>query len=573
MLSSLTVAKKLGLAFSSIVVVSLVGSAISLMSFRHQEQVNALNQHTYEVIETGGAMLINMVNMETGVRGYLVSGNENFLAPYRLGKENVDGALSRAKSLTTDNPVQQNRLIELQGLRSRIEDIDGELIRLRESVNTGASEQSLVSYFSAGHDKIIMDRYRETIRQFVEEEQALLSVRRDDLSASSRMTIFALLGSGAFIILLSMGVGYVLTRSISRALGGEPEDAKTVAQQIAAGNLCVLVPVKTDDDHSLMSSLGRMKDQLTVTVRGIQASGESIALAAGEIATGNTDLSERTEAQASSLEETASSLEELTATVRQNFESAKQANNLTINASQIAAKGGEAVGRVVDTMSDISESSAKVSEIIAVIEAIAFQTNILALNAAVESARAGEQGRGFAVVASEVRSLAQRSAAAAKDVKDLIKLSSERVARGTRLVVEAGEAIDDTVIAVRRVTDIMREITEASSEQTIGIEQVNQAVLQMDQMTQQNAALVEEVAAGAKTMAEQAIELRSAVSVFRLDQASEAAVSAHSAAGHREEQPMSSVHPMAGNSSARMRNEGQKKEDARRQEALDWELL
>lgn len=262
-----------------------------------------------------------------------------------------------------------------------------------------------------------------------------------------------------------------------------------------------------------------MKDQLTAIVQGIKRSSESIALAAGEIAQGNTDLSQRTEEQAASLEETASSMQQLTATVRQNADNAHQATVLAATASGIAQRGGEVVGHVVETMQGISASSNKVAEIIDVIEGIAFQTNILALNAAVEAARAGEQGRGFAVVAGEVRALAQRSATAAKEIKDLIGESVARVDAGSRLVGEAGNTISDVVESVKRVTDIMNEISSASEEQSTGIEQVNQAVTQMEQVTQQNAALVEEASAAAQSMARQAQSLREAVAVFKVDRA------------------------------------------------------
>jgi methyl-accepting chemotaxis protein len=238
-----------------------------------------------------------------------------------------------------------------------------------------------------------------------------------------------------------------------------------------------------------------------------------------KVASGNADLSQRTEEQASSLEETASSMEELTSTVKQNAENAKQANQLAASASEVAVKGGAVVSEVVGTMSSINESSKKIVDIISVIDGIAFQTNILALNAAVEAARAGEQGRGFAVVASEVRNLAQRSAAAAKEIKGLIGDSVDKVGAGTKLVDEAGKTMQEIVSSVKRVTDIMSEITAASQEQSSGIEQVNQAITQMDEVTQQNAALVEEAAAAAEAMQEQAQNLAHAVSVFRLDDA------------------------------------------------------
>jgi len=270
-------------------------------------------------------------------------------------------------------------------------------------------------------------------------------------------------------------------------------------------------------------TFGQLKDdsnetvaKLTEIVRQLRDATESINTAAKEIASGNTDLSQRTEEQASSLEETASSMEELTSTVKQNAENAKQANQLAIGASDVAVKGGSVVSQVVDTMSSINESSKKIVDIISVIDGIAFQTNILALNAAVEAARAGEQGRGFAVVATEVRNLAQRSAAAAKEIKTLIGDSVEKVGTGTKLVDEAGKTMEEIVSSVKRVTDIMSEITAASQEQSAGIEQVNQAITQMDEVTQQNAALVEEAAAAAESLEEQAQNLAGAVSVFKL---------------------------------------------------------
>ncbi len=259
-------------------------------------------------------------------------------------------------------------------------------------------------------------------------------------------------------------------------------------------------------------------DKLTEIVTQIKESTESINVASKEIAAGNTDLSSRTEEQASSLEETASSMEELTSTVKQNAENAKQANQLAAGASEVAVKGGDVVGQVVVTMSSINESSKKIVDIISVIDGIAFQTNILALNAAVEAARAGEQGRGFAVVATEVRTLAQRSAAAAKEIKELIGDSVEKVGAGTKLVDEAGTTMKEIVASVKRVTDIMAEITAASQEQSAGIEQVNTAITQMDEVTQQNAALVEQAAAAAESMEEQAGNLAQAVSIFKMSQ-------------------------------------------------------
>ncbi len=275
--------------------------------------------------------------------------------------------------------------------------------------------------------------------------------------------------------------------------------------------------LKTGDSTSLMASLEAMRARLTTIVHGIKTSAESISVAANEVAQGNVALSQRTEEQAASLEETAASMEELTSTVKHNTDNARQGSSLAVTASQTASTGGGVVRQVVGTMENITSSSSKVAEIISVIEGIAFQTNILALNAAVEAARAGEQGRGFAVVAGEVRTLAQRSAVAAKEIKGLIETSVSHVAAGSQLVAGAGATMDEIVRSVKRVSDIMGEIASASAEQSTGIEQVNVAVTQMDEVTQQNAASVEQATAAAQSMADQAESLRATVSIFRVD--------------------------------------------------------
>ncbi|MCO4891353.1 methyl-accepting chemotaxis protein [Cupriavidus sp. WGtm5] len=315
---------------------------------------------------------------------------------------------------------------------------------------------------------------------------------------------------------LSVLLGVVLARALSRQLGGEPAYAAAIAARIAEGDFSQPVATRAGDKGSLVFAMQQMQQQLSRMVRDFKASAESIGSASREIAAGNNDLSQRTEQQAASLEQTASSMEELTSTVRQNADNARQASGLAANASDTALRGGEVVGRVVQTMDEINDASKKIVDIIGVIEGIAFQTNILALNAAVEAARAGEQGRGFAVVAGEVRSLAQRSANAAKEIKGLIGDTVARVDNGSALVGQAGKTMDEIVQAVKRVTDIMGEISAASAEQSSGIEQVNQAVAQMDEVTQQNAALVEEAAAAAGALEEQAGHLQSAVSTFRL---------------------------------------------------------
>ena len=329
-----------------------------------------------------------------------------------------------------------------------------------------------------------------------------------------------MVGFGLIALLAGVGCSVWLARGIMQPLG----EAIFIAETVASGDLSKEFETERGGDFGrLLRGMGEMEDTLTDVVTRIKASTDSIVVASGQIAAGNQELSSRTEEQASSLEQTAASMEELTSTVKQNADNARQANQLAVSASEVAVRGGGVVSQVVDTMGSINSSSKKIVDIIGVIDGIAFQTNILALNAAVEAARAGEQGRGFAVVASEVRNLAQRSGAAAKEIKGLIDDSVDKVEAGSRQVAEAGRTMDEIVDSVKRVTDIMGEITAASQEQSTGIEQVNQAIAQMDQVTQQNAALVEEAAAAAQSMQEQAASLVASVSVFRLDAGSAAA--------------------------------------------------
>jgi len=318
----------------------------------------------------------------------------------------------------------------------------------------------------------------------------------------------------AFGVALAGLIGFLMIRAISRSLN----EALRLAESVAAGDLTQSIEVHSHDEiGQLLQALKNMNASLAAIVGQVRTGTETIAVASRQIASGNADLSSRTESQASSLEETASSMEELTSTVKQNAENARQANQLVVSTADVAARGGQVVGQVVDTMASIKDSSRKMADIIGVIDGIAFQTNILALNAAVEAARAGEQGRGFAVVASEVRNLAQRSAGAAKEIKTLIEDSVGKVDAGSELVDEAGKTMGEIVTSVKRVTDIMSEIAAASQEQSAGIEQVNQAVTQMDDVTQQNAALVEEASAAAESLQDQADKLAEAVSVFKLD--------------------------------------------------------
>ncbi|MEO6854270.1 MAG: methyl-accepting chemotaxis protein [Rhodoferax sp.] len=359
----------------------------------------------------------------------------------------------------------------------------------------------------------IQDQWAETIGHLVAIQDANVAAALTDNGLQHRQLVAA--AGGAFLLsfLLAAAAAWHISRGIVRPLG----EAVGIARRVAAGDLTAQIDgQRTDEVGQLLTSLRDMQSSLVRVVANVRLGSENVATASAEIAQGNDDLSARTEGQASALEQTAASMEELSSNVRQNADSSRQANELAMNASLVAVRGGEAVGQVVETMKGINDSSRKIADIIGVIDGIAFQTNILALNAAVEAARAGEQGRGFAVVASEVRSLAGRSADAAKEIKTLIHTSVERVAQGSAQVGQAGATMAEVVDSIRKVTDIMGEISIASNEQSLGVAQVGEAVAQMDQATQQNAALVEEMAAAANSLRQQSHELVQVVAVFKL---------------------------------------------------------
>jgi methyl-accepting chemotaxis protein len=385
------------------------------------------------------------------------------------------------------------------------------IIKIKENAAAGNyfdAASLLKTDFQPLHDKWMTSLV--TLAEHQQKEMKLTSAASQENYRQTRMGMLA-------VGILTIAIGAFIALFITRTITVPLKHAGHIADTIANGNLTEMIESKTHDEAGqLVNSLKIMQDNLVNTVNHIKQGTETISVASREIASGNADLSARTESQASSLEETASSMEELTSTVKQNAENARQANQLVVSASDYALKGGQVVGQVVDTMGSIKDSSRKIVDIIGVIDGIAFQTNILALNAAVEAARAGEQGRGFAVVASEVRNLAQRSAGAAKEIKSLISDSVEKVDAGSKLVDEAGKTMGDIVTSVKHVADIMNEITAASQEQSSGIEEVNRAIAQMDEMTQQNAALVEQAAAAAESMQEQSVKLAQAVAVFKL---------------------------------------------------------
>jgi len=379
--------------------------------------------------------------------------------------------------------------------------------------------------------RVMVKEIRPAQKKWLEALDQLGSLE-DKLNAQAQVDAEASFVSARNFMLVLLGVAVamgivaatVITRGLLKQLGGEPGYTAKIAGSIAEGDLSIGIETKSSDRGSLLVEMKQMRNSLVDIVSQVRRGTHTITTASREIAAGNTDLSSRTELQASSLEKTASAMEELTSTVKQNADNALEANHLAATASDVARKGGEVVSQVVGTMGEINSSASKIADIIGVIDGIAFQTNILALNAAVEAARAGEQGRGFAVVASEVRNLAQRSAAAAKEIKQLIGDSVEKIGRGSKLVGQAGETMDEVVASVKRVTDIMSDIASASAEQSAGIEQVNLSIIEMDGMTQQNAALVEQAAAAFQSLQDQAAELQRVVSIFKLAEGEEPAV-------------------------------------------------
>jgi methyl-accepting chemotaxis protein len=514
LLSRLRIGAKLAAAFSAVIAVFL-GVVLTMSSVDSRlEEADRWNVHTYKVLGTGDDMLKSMINMETGARGFMLAGEDRYLEPYAAGTKAFAQYWDAAKQLTADNPAQQTRLDAMKQRFTEFSGVADRMVAARREVAQGkGAMDAFIAEFAKGQDKAAMDGFRKLHAEFDGAERKLLEERAqsaDDLRSTARLVL--IVGS-----LVAIGIGALLAYLVTVAIRRPLQHAVKVASQIAQGDLTNRIEATTrDETGDLLTALARMQASLQDTVSRVRGGADSVATGSAQIAVGNQDLSSRTEEQASALQQTAATMQQLGGTVRNNAQSASQANQLAQNASSVAVQGGEVVGQVVTTMQHISDSSRRIGDIIGVIDGIAFQTNILALNAAVEAARAGEQGRGFAVVAAEVRSLAQRSADAAKEIKGLIVRSVEQVEQGTQLVDQAGKTMSDIVSAIQRVTDIVAEISAASAEQSTGVEQVGEAVKQMDTTTQQNAALVEESASAAESLRNQARQLVEAVSVFKL---------------------------------------------------------
>ncbi|MGO4809728.1 methyl-accepting chemotaxis protein [Cupriavidus sp. 2MCAB6] len=511
-MKNLGIGVRLGIGFGVVLLLSTFMTVFSVMGLQEvaQRTHDMMQQPLAKerVVSDWYRLMHTSVRRTTAVARSADPGLGAFFAAETKGSVEAIAALRDKIEPMLSSEAEKAAFQTIQTVRKPYNDSRDKITKLKEEGSTDEANRVLEAEFvPAGN-------------AYLAEIQKLLDIQRTSIDATAqhingiyettrnRLIVLGLLVLAigvAFSLWLTMGI----TRPLHRAVG--------FARKVAAGDLTSRIDADSKDETGqLLQALNEMNGNILRIVTQVRTGTESIASGTSQIAAGNTDLSQRTEEQASSLQQTASSMEELTSIVRQNADNAKQASSLAVNASEIAVRGGEVVGQVVDTMDEINGASRKVVDIIAVIEGIAFQTNILALNAAVEAARAGEQGRGFAVVAGEVRSLAQRSATAAKEIKTLIGDSAERVEKGSQLVGQAGHTMEEIVGAVKRVTDIMGEISAASAEQSAGIEQVNQAVTQMDTVTQQNAALVEQAAAAAGSLEEQAQRLQQAVSSFRL---------------------------------------------------------
>ena len=517
---NLKIGLRLSLGFALVLLLMVVLTATSFNSMtRIQERLDTIvdtNDHEMDLVQTMSESVHIVARV---VRTLVLLTNENEInAEMRKiteARTKYDAAFEELEKMPASEAgkVIHARMKEAALIAKPLND---KVITLARSGNDAEATALLMKESGPA-----VQKWQDVLSENIDLQREGSKHEADAAHAAYKKAVALMLTLGAASLVLAALVAWFITQSITKPIN----NAVTFAKAVAAGDLTQSIVVDSKDETGqLLQALKDMNASLVKIVGEVRGGTDTIATASQQIASGNADLSSRTEEQASSLEETASSMEELTSTVKQNADNARQANGLAVTASEVAIKGGAVVSEVVDTMGEINDSARKIVDIIGVIDGIAFQTNILALNAAVEAARAGEQGRGFAVVASEVRNLAQRSAAAAKEIKVLIGNSVEKVDVGSKLVDQAGATMQEVVESIRRVTDIMGEITAASQEQSAGIEQVNQAIAQMDEVTQQNAALVEEAAAASESMQEQAGSLAQVVGVFRLDRMQQVAV-------------------------------------------------
>ncbi|OEZ69862.1 methyl-accepting chemotaxis protein III [Janthinobacterium sp. HH103] len=531
-LAKMKVGTRLGLGFA-LVLVLLV--AVTVLGIARMAQIQERLDH---VINVNNVVTRLVIDMRGNVSDRITSLR---ILTLMTDASDMEPEMARIKTQTSTYQETQKKLEEKFAVESTAE----EKTLLASIKEYEAAAMPAIAKASAlwmandaeGATRVMIKEIRPVQKKWMEALEQLATLedklneqmQSDARKAFDSARLFMII-LGVLAVAMGVAAALVITRGLLKQLGGEPDYTASIAGSIANGDLSIGIHTQPSDNSSLLAEMKEMRNSLVGIVGQVRVGTETIGTASREIADGNIDLSSRTEMQASALEKTASAMEELTSTVKQNADNAREANKLAATASDVALKGGSVVSQVVDTMSSINESAKKIVDIIGVIDGIAFQTNILALNAAVEAARAGEQGRGFAVVASEVRSLAHRSAQAAKEIKVLIGDSVDKVGAGSRLVQDAGKTMGDIEQSVRQVAGYMADITAASQEQSEGIEQINQAITQMDDVTQQNAALVEQAAAAAAGMQQQAVQLATLVDSFQLVRSVAAGAAARPAA-------------------------------------------
>jgi len=520
MIKDMTVRAKLAAAFGGLAIIVVLASGLALKSLAEA------NQRYVDLVNGVHARLTLSYEVRTAIYRAAVGVRNLVLLTTPQDREAERASIAKARDELRQGMTSLTKMAAGPGVADEARRLIGDIEVIEKSYSPVAT--AVVELTLGGKREEAVEKMNKEVRPLLAALERAGQAYRDytvvrterlvEAAASDYARDRTLLIAGCFFAFALAGLtGVLMTRSLTRALGSEPDELGAVAQRVAAGDLSPVAGAASAPQGSVLASLAAMQASLAGIVGQVRGSSDSIATASAQIATGNTDLSQRTEEQASNLQQTAASMEQLASTVKTSAETAAEANRLAASASNAAVKGGEMVGQVVGTMQEISASSHKIADIIGVIDGIAFQTNILALNAAVEAARAGEQGRGFAVVASEVRNLAGRSAEAAKEIKSLIGASVEKVEAGTRKVDEAGASMSEIVTQVHRVSEMIAELSNASAEQSQGIGQIGDAVQQLDQVTQQNAALVEQTAAASESLRLQATELSALMTRFKLD--------------------------------------------------------
>lgn len=511
---NLSIGKKLYIGFSFVLIVMIALSVLSLFNFTAQNETADWNYHTYDVMTEQQELLTSMINMETGQRGFMLTGNDRSLEPYDSGKESFDLHYARAKELTSDNPKQQQLLDELLSVRNEWMAIAESSIELRRQVLRGTADMDdVIREEQAARGKETFDRFRAILAESKGIEEALLAERIQINEDRVTFTNISLVVGTVIGVILALLIAFMTTRTITRPIA----EVKQAAESIAAGDLNIEIQATSKDEiGALAETFRQMASNVNDVLTNIQMSSEQVNTGSRQVSDSSITISQGASEQASSVEELTSTMEQIGSQTNLNAERATKANELALSVQHNAARGNEQMQQMLASMEEINEASGNISKIIKVIDEIAFQTNLLALNAAVEAARAGQHGKGFAVVAEEVRNLAARSASAASETTELIEGSIRKTENGSQIAHETAQALGEIVEGVSQVAELVEEIAAASQEQSTGVAQVNQAIIQVLQVTQTNSAISEETASASEELSSQAEVLLEQVQRFQL---------------------------------------------------------